>query len=143
MEQEDALARLNQDFFLREFTYSNSKFCSVSGQELELCDGAIWLDDILILFQAKQRNPADATESSDIESKWFSRKVSKDAVRQLADSVKYLRTEDSLPLLNRRGQELNFSRISPSTIYSDTHAFKINWLHLEGEWSPDEKLDVS
>lgn len=117
MHQEDSLARINQDYFLREFTYSSSRFRSVSGQELELCDGAIWLDETLILSQAKQRNRDDATNSVDIEAKWFAKKVNKEAVGQLADSVRYLQTAASLPLINRHGQELDFSGIAPVVIH--------------------------
>lgn len=117
MGQEEKIAHLNQDFFLREFTYSSTKFRAGSGQELELCDGAIWLDDLLILFQAKSRNLGDATADVETESKWFKNKVGKNAVSQLADSVRYLANESSLPMLNRRGQKLDLSAISPETTH--------------------------
>jgi hypothetical protein len=117
MEQEERIAQLNEGVFLREFVYCNTRFRSQSGQEYELCDGAIWLDDTLILFQAKRRSRDDATRDVENESKWFTKKVSKEAVGQLADSVRYLQTESPLPLLNRHGQELNFSGISPATIH--------------------------
>ncbi len=117
MEQEERIAQLNEGVFLREFVYCNTRFRSQSGQEYELCDGAIWLDDTLILFQAKRRSRDDATRDVENESKWFTKKVSKEAVGQLADSVRYLQTESSLPLLNRHGQELNFSGISPATTH--------------------------
>ncbi len=64
-------------------------YAKVPGQELELCDGAIWLDNLLILFQAKSRNRNDATADIETESKWFKSKVGKKAVSQLADSVRY------------------------------------------------------
>lgn len=117
MGQEENIAHLNQDFFLREFTYSNTKFRAGSGQELELCDGAVWLDDLLILFQAKSRNRNDATADVETESKWFKSKVGKKAVNQLADSVRYLTNEKTLPMFNRRGQELDLSGISAETTH--------------------------
>jgi len=117
MGQEEDIAKLNEDIFLREFTYCNTKFRSGSGQELELCDGAIWLDDLLILFQAKSRNLDDATADVETESKWFKAKIGKKAVSQLADSVRYLANESALPMFNRRGQELDLSGISPTTTH--------------------------
>lgn len=117
MDQEARIADLNQDFFLREFTYSGTKFRSQSGQELELCDGAIWIDDLLILIQAKVRNASDATACFETEGKWFTRKVEKNAVKQIGDSLRYLATEMKLPMQNHRGQLLDFKKAEPSTIH--------------------------
>ena len=116
MSFEDVVATQNADIFTREFTYGSSLFKSQSGHELELCDGAVWIDDLLLLYQLKQRNPEHDTHDPDKERRWFEKKVEKLAVGQLADTMRYLNQERSLPLMNRRGQTLEISTASPSTI---------------------------
>ncbi len=74
MLQEERIAQLNEGVFLREFVYCNTRFRSQSGQEYELSDGAIWLDDTLILFQAKRRNRDDATRDVKTSLSGFTRR---------------------------------------------------------------------
>ncbi len=114
---EDVVASHNADIFTKEFTYSSSLFKSQSGQELELCDSAVWIDNLLILYQLKQRNPDYDTHNPEKERKWFEKKVEKVAVGQFADTMRYLDQEHSLPLMNRRRQTLDISAATPNTIH--------------------------
>lgn len=119
MSFEDIVADGNSNFFFKEFTYSSSLFKLASGNEVELCDGAVWIDNLLFLYQLKQRNPEADTEVPAAEKKWFEKKVEKLAVGQFSDTVRYLQGQKSLPLLNCRGQPLDFSNaasLSPQLI---------------------------
>ena len=59
---EDALGKLNADYFFREFTFSSNKFKPNPNEELELADNVVWLDDLMIVYQVKERNaPVDTT----------------------------------------------------------------------------------
>jgi hypothetical protein len=104
MPLDDRIASHNADVFVREFTYSATQFKGQDGQERELCDGAVWIGDLLILLQNKERDPGVVTGDPDAETRWFNKKVSKLAVDQLCDSLRYLQQERALPLANLRGR---------------------------------------
>ncbi|MCA8994913.1 MAG: hypothetical protein KDA88_23250 [Planctomycetaceae bacterium] len=117
MSLEDVIANENSRIFTREFTFSATLFDRSDGQEVELCDGAVWIDDLLLLFQIKERNPHYDTHDAREETKWFERKVEKDAVGQFVDTLRYLREENSLPFANHRGQTLDFALAQPTRIH--------------------------
>ena len=134
---DDWIASHNSDIFVREFTYSKTQFKGQDGQERELCDGAVWIGDLLILIQNKQRDPGAVTGDTDAEIRWFNKKVSKLAVDQLRDSCQFLQEEQSLPFANMRGQTLDLTKTkeqvslthlvviySPSTILPATETMK-------------------
>ena len=54
---ESAISHVNRNHFLREFTYSNQRFKTDAGED-EFADSAIWIDDLLILQEFKDREPA-------------------------------------------------------------------------------------
>jgi hypothetical protein len=110
MSLDDTIARINSQIFIREFTYKSTLFTGTDRQERELCDGAVWVGDLLILLQNKERNDAHVTGEPDAEAKWFNKKVSKLAVDQLHDSVQHLEKEQSLPLANLRGQTIDLTK---------------------------------
>jgi hypothetical protein len=110
MPLDDRIAAHNANVFVREFTYSSTQFKGQDGQERQLCDGAVWIGDLLILFQNKERNPAAVTGDPDAETSWFNKKVSKLAVGQLCDSLRYLQEERALPFANMRGQTLDLTK---------------------------------
>lgn len=117
MSFEDAIAADNSNIFLTEFTFSSTLFKNDEGQELELCDGAVWIDDLLLLFQLKERNPDHDTRDPVKEQRWFERKVEKVAVGQFNDTQRYLREQNSLPFTNRRGQTLELAEAKPKQIH--------------------------
>ena len=55
---EESIAKLNKAFLFKEFTFSSNTFKPTPQEELELADSLIWLDDLLITFQVKERGKA-------------------------------------------------------------------------------------
>jgi hypothetical protein len=140
MDLELYVADYHADYFLREFSYSASRFRGTDGQERELCDGAIWIGDVLILIQMKERNPNHDSGDSAAESKWFTKRVSKTAVDQLNSSVKYLEAESQLPLANLRSQVIDISDANPAVIhklvvYRSSDALPLSDIYNKGRQS--------
>ena len=103
-ESEAYIAELNSNFFFKEFTYSSNKFkVDEKGEELELADNVIWLDDLLIISQIKERNKS---EDSNIEN-WFKSKVLKKAVKQIKNTISYFDTYHDILIPNEKGHVLN------------------------------------
>ena len=133
MPLDDRIASHNADVFVREFTYSATQFKGQDGQERELCDGAVWIGDLLILLQNKERDPGAVTGDPDAETLWFNKKVSKQAVDQVCDSLRYLRQERALPLANLRGQTLDLTKASE----------RVSLTHLIALFSPSAVLPAA
>ena len=102
---EAALAHTNGWFFLREFFFSSTRFTpSAKGTEVELADGVAVFDDIVIVFQFKEREVA--SEDTAAARRWFERKVEKKAVEQVVDTIGYLDGGESVTLTNDRGDQV-------------------------------------
>lgn len=106
MNLERRVADLNKYFFFDEFTYSNNKFKPTPNIEVELADNIIWIGNILIIFQLKERNIDNQTDVEN-ESKWFSKKVLTKAGQQIRDSINYLHENTSIEIENHRGHVFN------------------------------------
>ncbi len=104
---EQMLARANGWFFLREFFFSNTKFVPPGETELELADGIVFFENVLIVFQAKEREKP--TKDPAEEAKWFEKKVVRRAVTQVGDTLSYLRDHE-IVLRNDRGDEIALPR---------------------------------
>jgi hypothetical protein len=130
MALDDVIASHNADIFIREFTYKSTQFKGQDGQEREVCDGAVWIGDSLILIQNKERDAGAVTGDPDAQAKWFNKKVSKLAVDQLCDSLRFLQQEQSLPLTNLRGQTLDLTKTRD----------KVSLTHLVALFSPSAVL---
>src|ERR1700733_12758310 len=87
---EDALGKLNSDFFFREFTFSSNTFAPTPSEELELADKIVWLDDLLMLYQLKERSVESET-TADKERAWFESVVIDHGTRQIRDTLSYLK----------------------------------------------------
>ncbi len=140
MSLEATIATENSKFFTREFTFSAAPFRNDAGQEVELCDGAIWLDELLILFQLKERNLQHASRESQKEQIWFKKQIEQKAVGQFVATLRYLREESSLPLTNRRGQKLDVAKAHPTAIhlvalYAPSNALPNEAIHKKGRVS--------
>lgn len=90
MSFEDAVGHLNSDYFFREFTFSSNTFKPNPNAELELADKVVWLDDLLILFQVKERN-APPSSTPEKERNWFEDEILRKATRQIRDTMSYLK----------------------------------------------------
>ena len=103
---ESLAAKLNADLFYREFSFSKNKFKPIPAQEREFADLVVWIDDLLIIFQLKQRENILNT-SEETERKWFKTKVLWKAVRQVKDTLNYLNRHSEITIRNERGHVFN------------------------------------
>ncbi|UCS94355.1 hypothetical protein KZP23_04815 [Echinicola marina] len=124
-ESEKYIAELNSSFFFKEFTYSSTKFkFDEKGQELELADNVVWLDNLLLISQIKERNDSG---NSNIEN-WFKNKVLRKAVKQIKDTISYFEIYKEISIPNEKGHILNVSearKLEPIKliIYAPNHQF--------------------
>jgi hypothetical protein len=98
----DELASLNEWHFFREFVYSRTTFHPTPEREVELADNLVWLGDVVIAYQLKERELVDAADA-ETEKRWFENKVLGKATRQIRDTIKYLSESNAIELRNARG----------------------------------------
>ncbi len=124
-ESEAYIAELNSNFFFKEFTFSSNKFkIDEKGQELELADNVVWLDDLLLITQIKERNKS----SNSNDENWFKSKVLRKAVKQIKDTISYFEIYKDISIPNEKGHILNVSearKIEPIKliIYAPDNSF--------------------
>jgi hypothetical protein len=68
----------------------------------------VWLDDFLIVVQAKERYAAFEATLAD-EENWFQNEVLGKAVTQIGNTLRYLETYDSIELVNNQGHAFNLA----------------------------------
>ncbi len=103
-ESEAYISHLNSNFFFKEFSFSRNKFnLDEKGEQLELADNVVWLDDLLLISQIKER---DKTAKGD-SINWFKNKVLGKAVKQIKDTIKYFDIYNDIYIQNERGHILN------------------------------------
>ncbi len=111
-ESEAHIADLNSTYFFKEFSFSSTKFKqNEKGEELELADNVVWLDDLLLITQIKERNK---TNDGNIEN-WFGRKILRKAVKQIKDTIKYFENYTDISIENEKGHILNVSEARKNT----------------------------
>jgi len=116
MTLEELVSRTNEFYFLREFTFSTAKFRPNAQSQVELADDVIWLDDIAVIFQLKERS--DDVEFSEIAStRWFENKVIGKAARQVKSTLTYLNQYDPISVTNNYGQTVPLSVREIRTIH--------------------------
>ena len=86
--------------FFKEFTFDKNEFYPEDGKK-ELADNIVSLDELLFVYQIKERNSKTAQGKAD---NWFQNKVLKKAKDQIKDTIKYLLKYDQIPIENRRNQ---------------------------------------
>ena len=108
----DTLANLHEWHFFQEFVYSKNTFRPSPQIEVELADNVLWLGELLLVFQLKEREASLGTTEA-AERKWFEKKILDQATRQIRDTVRYLDENNSIELQNHRGHSLSleFSKI--------------------------------
>ncbi len=116
MSFEDDINNLNEFFFFKEFTYSKNKFKRADGQEVEVADSIVYLDDVSFVFQVKERD-IQTNSSSENEEKWFKNKVIKLATRQIRDTVSYINNYQGVTLANNRGHSTDVSTASLASLH--------------------------
>lgn len=106
---EEFLSVLNANIFLREFSFSKNEFSPIPGNELEFADHVVWIDNLMFIFQVKERNkPVDSTE--DTERKWFEKKVIDLGTKQTRDTIGYLETQDNIIITNQKGHSFQVKK---------------------------------
>ena len=118
---ETTVTQINQNIFFKEFTFDKNNFKIENGYTLELADNILWLDELLIIIQIKER----AEGLNDIKSlrKWFDNKILRSAKKQIKDTLKYLDIYKSIKIRNGKEQEFdiksaNIKHIHNIIIYS-------------------------
>ena len=106
MKLEDEVTQINQGFFLKEFSFSKNEFTPTQSSELQFSDHVIWIDDLLITFQIKERNDLHA-HSKETEISWFKKKVVGKAIEQIRDTLDYLSKYQEINIRNGRGHTFN------------------------------------
>jgi len=108
---ENFLSKLNESIFYREFSFSRNDFFPTPGEKKEFADHVVWINDLLIIFQLKQREANEAgTEAS--ERTWFENKVLKKAKKQIKDTLRFLDQYPRITIENRRGHAFSLSKES-------------------------------
>lgn len=112
---EEFVAAINLNIFLREFSFSENTFSPRPGAEVEFADHVVWVGDILMLYQLKERAQGrDATPDS--ERRWFRKKVLGNATRQVRDTLRYLDVQPEIVITNQRGHRLNVKDFSSGRV---------------------------
>src|SRR5438105_1983864 len=96
MRLEQRIAAIARTIFLPEFSFAANRFQVEKDGEVELADHVVWVDDLLIAIQMKERQ-ADLHEGN-----WFENKVKK-ATKQVRDTLSFLSKYDAIVLENQRG----------------------------------------
>lgn len=116
MSFDNEIGQLNEHFFFREFTFSKTTFRPSPVKEIELADNLVWLDDLAIVFQLKERRALDASTVDD-EERWFRRKVVARGTRQIRDTLAYLNDHKQIELENHRGHRFHLDSSTITTIH--------------------------
>jgi hypothetical protein len=101
---EQLVEELNANVFLREFSFSKTRFTTGDHTERELADHVVWIDDLLMVFQITERRGDSATDEN-----WYKREVLNKGTRQIRDTLRYLRETPNLVLENQRGHAISTS----------------------------------
>jgi hypothetical protein len=94
--------------YFEEFAFAKNKFKAVSGQEFELADALVALDDVLIVVQIKERSIGYAGDEI-AERKWFKKNVIRAATKQIRDSLNFLKSQSKIEVSNERGRPFIFT----------------------------------
>ncbi len=116
MSLERKITNINENYFFSEFTYEPKKFSDANGNLVELADGVISLDQLLIVFQLKERVVGEGT-TEDNERRWFENKILKLAVKQIKSTRKYLSGENGVKVANQRGHDFILKETSSHELY--------------------------
>lgn len=93
------IASLNASVFLREFSFSQTRFTPIGRTQVELADHVVRIGHMLFLYQLKERDPSGTTPTEE----WLRNKVVKRATRQIWATMQLLNSGDPVPVANERG----------------------------------------
>lgn len=131
-ESENLISYINSNVFFREFTFSKNDFKDLnSKQQLEFADNVVWLEDIFLIYQIKEKD-----NDSSNDEKWFQNKILNKAVKQIKSTLKFLENYPEINIENEKGHKLNITaaKIYDSKriiIYKPTNDFPKNLRQLK------------
>lgn len=97
---------INENRFLSEFSFSKNNFKPELESEIEFADHVILIDDLLIIFQLKERSQSkDYTSTT--EKKWFQNKVLNISKKQIRNTLKYFENNEKIEIINQRGHKFD------------------------------------
>lgn len=103
---ENLINSLNAARFLKEFSFSKNDFTPNPGQEIEFADHVICIEDLLIVFQLKERK-VKSNQTLLTEKKWFENKVLNISKKQIKNTIKYFQENDHIEIINQRGYKFD------------------------------------
>lgn len=106
-ESESIVTKINSNIFFKEFTFAKNEFYPPDGQK-ELADHVLWLDELLLIVQTKERNPKDVKSAVE-ENNWFNNTVLKKAKNQIKDSVAFFKSYDNIDIHNLLDHKLDIA----------------------------------
>lgn len=106
-DSEKYLALINRNVFFKEFSFSKNEFVPAGQSEAQFADHVIWIDDLLMVYQIKERSRPDG--SAEAEEKWFKKKVLGEATAQVRKTLDYLASEVEIEIENQRGHRFNLA----------------------------------
>ena len=108
MTLEEYASQINENIFLREFSFARNEFSPAQESELQFSDQVIWLDELLITIQLKERE-LSGKHTRQTEEKWFQKKIIGKATKQIRDTLDYLTRYREINITNGRGHVFNVS----------------------------------
>ena len=109
MNFEELLSNLNENVFLKEFTFSKNFFTPPNESEYELADNLIFLENFIFIYQCKERRSNSNVINNNVEKRWFESKILKKATRQIRDTISYFKRYSPIRLKNHRGHEFKIN----------------------------------
>jgi hypothetical protein len=111
---EEFLADLSARRFLKEFSFRQTTFRQPGIGTKEVADNVVWIDDLLFLFQLKDRHAGPGNLAS-----WLQKKVLGKATKQIRATLALASSPTPVPIQNDRGHTFDFRRARGA------HAFKL------------------
>jgi hypothetical protein len=101
---------LHSILFFEEFSFARNKFTPPGRSEVEFADAVVPLDDVLLVFQIKERVQVSIS-TLDGERRWFEKKVIRKATKQIRDTLGFLESCDAVPIQNQRGRQFDIASL--------------------------------
>ena len=105
---EEFVAEINRGIYYREFSFTKNSFTPLPGHTKEFADHVIWIDDLVMLFQIKERTKADDNEAA--AARWFQSKVIGSGTRQVRDTLGFFQEFPSITIENQRGHRFDVAQ---------------------------------
>ncbi len=110
---EDLVAKTNAGFFLKEFSFANTRFHPPGATEVELADHVVCFDDVIMIFQLKQRYAEGANSAT--EARWYADTILSKATRQIRNTLDHLNA-NVITLTNDRGHSVGVSDLKRKSV---------------------------